>query len=141
MKRLENLRMKKLFFFLLAITVASCSISDEPKSQAYMVQVEDATVPETMILGQMATIQVKYRRPTDCHIFNGFYTESDNFTQTISVRCIKFNESNCIDDSSVVYDVPLNFMPTVAGTYHFKFWTGEDSNGLPTFLEIDSVVE
>ena len=142
MKSLEKLKMKKLlFFFLLAITVASCNVDDTPQSQEFMLMVEDATVPATMISGQMATIQVKYKRPTDCHIFNGFYIDPDGFTQTISVRSLKFNESNCMDDSATLYDVPLNFMPVQSGTYHFKFWKGQDSNGLPIFLELESVVE
>lgn len=142
MKSLEKLRMKKLlFFFLLAITVTACVPDDTPKSEEFVLMVEDAMVPATMVSGQMATIQVKYRRPTDCHIFNGFYITPDGFTQTISVRSLKFNESNCIEDSETLYEVPLNFMPGQAGTYHFKFWKGQDANGSPIFLELESVVE
>ncbi|MBD3581635.1 putative periplasmic lipoprotein [Flavobacterium selenitireducens] len=142
MKSLEKLRMKKLlFFFLLAITVTACVPDDTPKSDEFALVVEDATVPASMVSGQMATIQVKYRRPTDCHIFNGFYIDSDGFTQTISVRSLKFNDSNCNDDSETLYDVPLNFMPSQAGTYRFKFWKGQDGNGAPIFIEFESVVE
>lgn len=132
---------KLLFFFLLAITVVSCSVSDDSGAQEFMLPVEDATVPETLILGQNASIQVKYRRPTDCHIFNGFYIDSDGFTQTVSVRALKFSEENCMDDTANLYEAPLNFIPGVAGTYHFRFWTGNDTNGAPIFLEFESVVE
>jgi len=142
MKRLEKMKMKKLlFFFLLAITATACLPDDTPKSQEFVLEVEEATVPASMVSGQMATIQVKYRRPTDCHIFNGFYINPNGFTQTISVRSIMFEGSNCMEDSATLYDVPLNFTPTQAGTYHFKFWKGQDSYGSPIYLEYESIVE
>jgi len=142
MKSLEKLKMRKLlFFFLLAVTIASCSVDDTEKSQEFLLPVEDVMVAETMVMGQTAAIQVKYRRPSDCHVFNGFYIDSDGYNQTISVRALKFNESNCMDDSATLYDAPLNFIPTVAGTYHFRFWAGPDANGAPTYIEFDSVVE
>lgn len=142
MKSILKMEMKKLlFFFVLAFTVVSCNLDDAPKSDEFMLPVESASVPETLISGQTASIQVRYRRPTDCHIFNGFYTDSDGYTQTIAIRSLKFNQNNCMDDSENTYEVPLNFIPGQAGTYVFKFWTGNDSNGLPMYLEYESVVE
>jgi hypothetical protein len=142
MKRLEKIEMKKLlFFFLLAVTVVSCSVSDEPDSREFMLPVESASVPETLIAGQVNTILVRYRRPTDCHIFNGFYIDSNGYGQTISVRSLKFTEAGCMDDSAVLYEAPLNFTPNVEGTYYFKFWTGNDTDGSPVYLEFESVVE
>jgi len=131
---------KLLFFFLLAITGLSCSKDDASESHEYLVPVVDATVPDHMTLGQTGTLQVKYKRPTDCDVFNGFYTQTDGYNQIISVKCLKFNEGNCMADTTV-YEAPLQFVPNVTGTYRFKFWKGDYTNGEPNYLEFDCVVE
>lgn len=142
MERLVKMKMKKLlFFFLLAIAAVGCSTDDGQNTQEFMLPVVDATVPETLTLGQNVSILVKYRKPTNCHVFNGFYIDSDGYTQTVSVRSLMLDQENCADDSATLYEAPLNFVPGAAGTYHFKFWIGNDADGLPNFLEFESVVE
>ncbi|HEU0136842.1 MAG TPA: hypothetical protein VFQ50_06090 [Flavobacterium sp.] len=128
--------MKKIMFlFLLAFAVNSCSISEEPKMQEALLPVESVVMPATYIANDVSTIMVSYRRPTDCHIFNGFHYNVENQTSTIGIRAVIFNQDNCTDDSASVYEAPLEFKPTEAGEYRFKFWTGNDAQGQPLFIE------
>ena len=129
--------MKKIMFlFLLAFAVNSCSLSDEATSQEALLPIESVEMPQTFTPDSSSTIMVSYRRPTDCHIFNGFhYTTVEDSVTTIGIRAVVFNQDNCTDDSGNLYEVPLDFVPTEAGEYRFKFWTGNDAQGQPTFIE------
>ena len=136
--------MKKIVFFLMIIStfLTSCSLDDEPKSEQVSIPVESVIIPSEWPLNQLGAIKVSYRRPTTCHLFNGFnYQYTDEFIRTVSIEAIKLNEDNCIDASSEIYEVELQFKPTELGIYHFKFWSGIDESGNYTFLEYDVDVQ
>lgn len=124
-----------MFLFVLAFSVISCSLDEEPRLEEALLPILSVEMPSTYIADNMATIMVSYKRPTDCHIFNGFHYSIDGNTSTIGIRAVVFNQDNCADDSGNVYEVPMQFTPTEAGAYTFKFWTGNDEQGLPMFIE------
>jgi hypothetical protein len=37
--------------------------------------------------------------------------------------------------------VPLNFKPKEMGTYHFRFWIGENENGVDQYIEHEITVD
>ncbi len=134
--------MKKLALLLLiAITISSCSLSDTPDRDFVLMPVETITMPDTYTVGNISQILIKYRRPTQCHIFNGFYYDIDENERTVAIQAVKLNQTNCPDDSENIYEVPLDFKPTTAGDYTFKFWTGVDGNGVDQYIEYDVVVQ
>lgn len=143
MESLLKLRMKKLLFFLvLACVVASCSSdSDGQSATEFLLPVEIVDAPATMYSGQTTTFQVAYRRPTDCHLFNGFYNNSDGNALTVAVRALKFDQGGCMDDSDNIYVAPYEFSPDLPGNYLFKFWKGNDENGQPIYLEYEIIVD
>lgn len=131
--------MKKAVILLtLILVIVSCSLDDTPKSESVSLPVESVIIPSEWPINQLGAIKITYRRPTTCHLFNGFnYQINDEFTRTVSIEAIKLNDNNCIDASAESYEVELNFKPTELGIYHFKFWSGIDENGNNTFLEYD----
>ena len=134
--------MKKLALLLLiAITISSCSLSDTPDRDFVLMPVETITMPDTYTVGNISQILIKYRRPTQCHIFNGFYYDINENERTVAIQAVKLNQTNCPDDSENIYEVPLDFKPTTAGDYTFKFWTGVDGNGVDQYIEYDVVVQ
>ena len=137
------IKMKKIVFFLVTIfALTSCSLDDEPKSEQVSLPIESVVIPDNWPLNEEGFITLTYRRPTTCHLFNGFnYQYTDEFTRTVSIEAIKLNENNCIDASLESYDVDLNFKPLKEGLYHFRFWSGIDENGNYTFLEYDIDVQ
>ena len=134
--------MKKIILLLLiAITISSCSLSDTPDRDFVVIPVETVTLPDSYTAGNIAHIMVKYRRPTQCHIFDGFYYDINENVRTVAIQAVKLNQNNCPDDSASLYEVPLDFKPTTAGDYTFKFWTGVDENGVDQYLVYDVVVQ
>ncbi|MBF6607829.1 MAG: hypothetical protein ITG00_03725 [Flavobacterium sp.] len=134
--------MKKfMFLLLLAFAVNACSVDDGVTSVEVLLPVEDVEMPTQYTVDHLSTFMVKYRRPTDCHIFNGFYTETEGNISTIGIKAVKFNQDNCLDDDESLYEIPLQWTPTEPGEYMFKFWTGNTVAGEPIFIEHEIVVE
>ena len=134
--------MKKLALLLLiAIAISSCSVSDSGDWDFVLLPVETVTMPDTYTVGNISHILVKYKRPTQCHIFNGFYYDINENVRTVAIQTVKLNQSNCPDDSESIYEVPLEFKPTTAGDYTFKFWTGVNDSGVDQYVEYDVVVQ
>lgn len=137
-----KLRMKKILYLLMfAFAVISCSLDDNPVAEHLFLPVESVIMPDQFLENQIATIQIKYRRPTDCHIFNGFYYDAVANTRTVAIRAVKLSQGNCMDDTENVFEVPLDFKPAVAGDYLFKFWAGTDDNGIDQYLEYTIIVD
>lgn len=124
-----------MFFVLLLV---SCSLDDEPSSDEVMLPVESVTIPQIMELNLEHQIMIKYKRPTTCHLFNGFYYEINGLTRTIAISAIKLNENNCQNaEGEGPYEVAFKFTPTELEVYHFKFWTGMNIDGVDEYLEYD----
>lgn len=131
--------MKRLLLvFLVAISVLSCSAESEG-TQFFISTVEEVTMASSYKVDSTSKIMIKYKRPTDCHLFNGFYYMADNFDRNVAIQFAKVDESDC-DVDETVYEIPLNFKPEVPGTYHFKFWHDRDVNGVDIYIEADAVV-
>lgn len=135
--------MKKIFLLLsILLTFNACSLDDEPKSDYVLLTVESIELPATnFVLNETNSIKVRYRRPTTCHLFDEFYVERNENTRTISVRAVRLNENNCEDASEEgPYEVDFAFKPTEAGTYLFKFWTGENNQGVDEYISEEIVI-
>ena len=134
--------MKKLILLLLiAITISSCSVGDGPDRSYFLLPVEEVTMPASYTVGNISQIMVKYRRPTQCHIFNGFYYKVEENVRTVAIQAVKLNQNNCPSDTESIYEIPLDFKPTAAGNYTFKFWIGADDNGVDQYLVYDVEVQ
>lgn len=130
-----------IFLFLLAFAVNACSSDDATTSEEVLLPVISVIMPSAYAVDAISTIKVSYRRPTDCHIFNGFYITSEDNNSTVGIKALKFNQQNCMNDDESVYEIPLNWTPTSAGEYKFKFWTGDDAAGVAQFIEHTIMVE
>lgn len=122
---------------IFALAISSCSVGDDPQSEFVVLPVDGAVMPTKFKVDSTSIITVQYRRPTDCHIFNGLYYDIDGNTRTVAINAVKLNQSNCQDDSETLFEVPLNFRPTDDGLYVFKFWIGDDANGVEQYLSYD----
>lgn len=130
--------MKRIvLIILIAITISSCSVGDSPDRTFFLLPVEEVTMPSSYTVGNISQIMVKYRRPTQCHIFNGFYYKVEGKVRTVGVQVVKLNQANCPSDTESLYEVPLDFKPTATGDYTFKFWLGADDNGVDQYLVYD----
>jgi hypothetical protein len=126
--------MKKILLLLfVAFIQSSCSLNNDSDRSFILLPVESVVMPATFTVGNISTIKVYYKRPTDCHIFDGFFINVDQFTRTIAIQSVLLNSSNCQPDDTSVFQVDFNYKPTVAGVYTFKFWTGPDENNVDQY--------
>ena len=131
---------RMIFLFMVAITAISCDLNDDENAAEYVISpVQDVTMPATFKVDSISQIKIRYKRPTDCHIFNGFYYDADRYNRTVAIYFAKLNRSDCAPTENV-FEVPLDFKPKYAGTYTFKFWDGSNEDGTDHFTEYQAVV-
>ncbi len=123
--------MKKIFFlFLLGISLISCELNNYDDGYSLeLLPVAKVEMPLTFAKDSLTNIPVKYLRPSNCHFFEDFYYQKNDFTRTIAIYCSKLNKDNCQSFQNDTIEVPLKFRPTELGTYQFKFWKGVDVQG------------
>lgn len=133
--------MKKLFFLLtLIVVISSCSVGDDSNRNFTLVPVYGVDVPAKFKLDSISNFKIRYKRQTDCQIFNGIYVAPTGNTLNIAVKIVELQESNCQADNESVYEIPFRFQPTVSGTYVFKFWNGKDPNGVDQYMNSEIIV-
>jgi len=135
--------MKKLILFIpFYFLLSSCELnSGQPEASLEILPVSEVDMPTAFARDSITEIPIKYIRPTSCHSFYNFYYNKNNFDRTVAIYSSKSNLTSCITDNVTAVDVLLRFKPTEIGTYHFKFWSGEDALGLDQFIEYDAVVD
>lgn len=133
--------MKKVFLAtLLALFFVSCSVGDDSQSGFSLLPVYQFDVPTTFKVDSVSVFNIRYKRATDCQIYNGLYFNQSDNTTKIAVKVVELQESNCNPDNETVYEVPLNFKPSQSGTYILKFYSGKDVNGTDQFSNTEIIV-
>lgn len=135
--------MKKLSLLLVALTaiiMTSCDPGSSEDAEYVLAPVEDVTMATSYKVDSISEIMVRYKRPDDCHIFQGYYYSVDGMTRTCAIEFVKLDRSDCQPDE-VTYQIPLRFKPQVAGTYTFRFWDGSNQDGTDHFFVAEAVVE
>lgn len=138
--------MKKLILFIATIfVVSSCSMDDDtPQFHVEFVPIEYVEMPASFTIGNSYQIKVWYKRPSDCHFFDGFYYEEDGSTLTVAAQTLVIEDSTCESlenepSESAVFTFVCS--PDYEGTqsYHFKFYTGEGTGqvGQDSYLEYE----
>lgn len=130
---------KLVLLILIAISAISCDLGDAPSTEFVISPVQDVTMASAYKVDSISQILIRYKRPNDCHIFNGYYYSIEGYTRTCAIEFARMNESNCQEDQ-MVYEVPLNFKPPSTGTYLFRFWDGMNTDGTDHFFEAEAVV-
>lgn len=133
--------MKKILALLFSVIfLSACTSDSELKDISFeLLPVQDVELPGTFKAGQQTVIYLKYKRPTNCYSFNGFYYEKNGNTITMAVDALRQHLSNCetVNENSFEVSYPL-FIKT-SGVHVLRFWQGKNSQGIDQFLvrEID----
>ena len=123
--------------FILAL-ISSCDVNDNGRDfNLEILPVESVDIPESFTLGEVYPITVSYLRPSTCHVFSEFYYARENNTRTVAVITYDFLDNDCEDLENELVEETFNFKVTSNGSYIFKFWQGEDTNGENQFLTIE----
>jgi hypothetical protein len=134
--------MKKIIYALaLGFLVISCDLGDEDTSTLELLPVSTVDMPTAFAKDSTTLIPMKYLRPTTCHFFNDFFYSKNDFQRTVAIYSVNANQNGCQTDNVTLVDVTLKFRPVTLGTYHFRFWTGDDAQGVSQFAEYDAIVD
>jgi hypothetical protein len=133
--------MKKLFILgFVLMTFLSCSTDDVPNEEFHfeILPIESVTLPTEMHYGDVYTINYTYYKPSSCHLFNDLYYQSENNFRTIAViSTVLSNVENVVCEplEDELIERSFTFLcDKNGGTFIFKFWQGEDENGVDTYL-------
>jgi hypothetical protein len=130
--------MKKLLVLCSLLLLASCSVNDDSTNYSFEVlPVESVDIPDEFQWGETYPITVSYLRPSSCHSFKEFYYLKENNERTVAPINFVFEDDTCTDLEDTLVEATFNFVVTSYGSYIFKFWQGEDTNGDDQYLIIE----
>ena len=132
--------MKRVFFLLLVASftlMTSCDIDDDVNYHFEALQVKSVEMPEAFDYGQIYKIKVTYFRPNNCTFFEGFDVVKEDVTtrKVVTIGTVIEEEDECTGTGEDLV-ATFNFEVLYDQPYLFRYWTGEDATGDPTYLEI-----
>ncbi len=126
--------------FLVGLVFTGCDLSEDEPIYIQVSAITEVTNPNQYAKDSITEIPVKFKLPSQCHVFRKFYYESHDFDRVVAIESLKSGNNTCPIDEEL-YTATLRFRPTTLGTYHFKFWLGEDAQGVDQYVEFDAVVD
>ncbi len=139
--------MKKLILLCTVVFIfISCSMDDGRRVDFTLefIPVTNVTVPEYFERGQTYDITVTYKRPTDCHYFDGFYYDREGNPSgnvwVVAAQAIVLSNFSC-ESLSLIEGEQASFQFICDPQYAhnecvFKFFEGEDEDGNQRFREV-----
>ncbi len=133
--------MKRYAFlaFILISILTSCSVENDDANMFYLevLPIDSLEVPKQFLLGETYEISMTYTIPNSCYQFNDFIYEINGHERTIAIVNTVYQNANCVQSPKSV-TVSFNFTVSGTETYVFKFYQGEDSEGVDQyyFLEV-----
>jgi hypothetical protein len=128
--------MKKylLSIVVVIVTLTSCSIDDDvPSFYLEVLPIESAEMPEQFIYGEIHEIFIDYIRPSSCYLFNDFLYQINEQERTVGIINTVYTDNACEENPETV-TVSFQFSVTSFETYVFKFYQGEDEDGVDEYL-------
>ena len=125
-------------FFVILFFLVSCSNDDESiKFHMEILPIETAPLPTEFKKDSIYTLPFTYIRPTNCHIYEGFYYEKNANKRTIAIQTSVLEQDNCGAAPINPVEETLNFKPTTETSYIFRLFKGTDAAGQDIFEEIE----
>lgn len=116
----------------------ACSVNDDDVNYSFeILPVESVDIPSEFVLGEVYPITISYFRPSTCYSFNDFYYLKELNERTVAPINYVFDRNDCENLNDELVEATFNFIVTSNGSYLFKFWQGEDSNGESIFLTVE----
>lgn len=127
--------MKKYILLLLSVvTFTACLNDDGPEYSYEILEVKEATVPDSFTFGEDGEITITYDLPSACYSFHSLYYEYQDTARIVAVNALKREINSC---SEALIEKEHTFLVNVTQQedYVFKFWKGTDADGNNIFEE------
>lgn len=135
--------MRKILCYITTVTLSlllgSCSLdNDDANFEFSYLKILDVEIPETFDFNAIYKIKVTYLRPDECDYFHAFdVIKVDETTREVVIIGSTLTDQVECPTVNQEIETSFDFQVLYTGTYLFKFWTGEDTNGNQQFLEIE----
>ena len=129
-----------LIIIILSSSLTSCLKDDDININFSfdLVPIEQVSIPDQFVRGDIFEISVSYFRPTDCHSQRGFDFDRISNERTVSVVNTVINRTVCEDlGETDLVDASFNFFVGSEDSYVFRFWQGRNDQGENEFLIIE----
>ncbi|NKI26795.1 hypothetical protein HCG49_09495 [Arenibacter sp. 6A1] len=131
--------MKKMLFlmFTAIALLSSCDTDNDINFHYEALEIKSVEMPESFNRGDIYTIKVTYLRPDNCTYFEGFDVVREEVTtrNIVAVAAVFDNEEECVALNTEQV-ATFKFEVLYQDPYLFRYRTGKDENGEPTYLEI-----
>jgi len=129
---------KYIALFIVLFFALSCDTEDKgTKFHLEILPIETATLPVEFKKDSIYELPFTYIRPSNCHIYEGFYYEKSSNKRTIAIQTTVLEQDNCGAAPLNPLTEVLNFKPTTEASYIFRLFKGTDSAGQDIFEEIE----
>lgn len=136
--------MKKyaLLAFILVSGLTSCSVESNDSGTFYLeiLAIDSVDIPKQFLLGETYEISINYTKPNSCYQFNDFIYEINDSTRSVAIVNTVYPNTNC-EQSPESVTVSFNFTVSETETCMFKFYQGEDSEGVDQYYFIEVPVK
>ena len=129
---------KEFAVVILAFLVNSCDIGEDEVNYHFVtLQVLEVDMPEAFRLNETYEVGVTVLEPNDCTHFDGFNISSEALTvrQVVPIGT-ELDDQVCAEVISR-NETSFEFTCLYSEPYLFRFWTGENEEGVPQYLEIE----
>ena len=129
----------KNFVLLIIATLSFIGCSkdvEEDKFHLELLPIDSVILPVEFKKDSIYELPFNYIRPTNCHIFEGFYYGKNANIRTIAVQTTVIEQNNCVPATVNPRTEILKFKPTTEASYVFKLWKGT-VNGNDVYEEIE----
>ena len=118
--------------------LSSCSIENDDSVNFHLevLPIDSVDVPEQFVHGETYEIFMTYTRPNSCYQFNDFIYEINGYERTVAIVNTVYPNANCIETPESV-TVSFDFIVYGTETYLFKFYQGENDEGIDQYYLVE----
>lgn len=126
------------FLLVFGLILSSCSLDDDGVNFHYEpLQILEVELPESFDLYQVYTINLTVLRSNDCTLMEGFdVRRTDTTTRVVTAIGAILEKEDCETVDQEIQD-SFQFEVRYTDTYLFRFYTGDDGEGNPEYLEVE----
>lgn len=127
-----------VFAGAIALVLGGCSLNDDDVNFHFTaLEITDFDVPESFDFNETYTISVTYLKPDACTFYEGFDVRKEALTvrNVVAVGSVRTDDQACTQ-AVIEETASFNFSVIYTDPYTFKFYTGENSDGQPEYLEV-----
>ncbi len=131
--------MKRIFATALLVLggliSVNCELDTGENFHFVSMEITEVDVPNVFILGRAHTIEVGFTRADNCTYFQGFdvFSEENGMTTVVAIGSV-LTEEDCSPSDEALTGV-LTLTAEDVEFYTLRFYTGEDSDENPQYLE------